>query len=585
MLSLSLFGFAASLAIGLSMVRATVLLQLPEPQSSIAPSDNTFHHTHLLPSLPEPLPNRNIPQWNFETPIADHFVCFRFHRRSNTLFVKPRLSSSTSDQIRVQLVGYKQPYEEGLESSSLSSVTGQLIAGTVLSLGKVADIQTLMRNHPFVYLMIEVQAAPGAVIKQIRKNPETVSSLDTGDFLTTELIEPPSPPMTSTKVVDSPTSSSPVPRKHPRPIDITSSIDLPTPNSPEDDSPPIASTHVVTDTASSPSASSSSSPILDHFPMPALEDIPTRKVRRTKVSKGSSPKQGTTHVDTYVRVILMLLAGLPGFTNLLAKVERADLSRFSSMQSYFKILNESMEPVDWQQFFDVPKHGDPKQFMSELLECLDSAFKGTEHYQQFQAMFYGRRNKLQGEMESFTSLNLIPVGGTMQQALAKALHAETPKTLLHSLPHLLIININRMAEGSRSKNLDRMSFQKTLNVSDYVADPELDCHYILHAVIVQDGTMHPARYTLYIMEHPKDQWIRLGDNTLSMTTEYQAMVAGFAGDKPAYMLAYIKESALAMLTDLVPKSVATPSTQAKKEGGRGNEPVPVLPTDGMATYG
>ena len=328
--------------------------------------------------------------------------------------MKPHLSSITSDQIKVQVVGYKKPYEEGLESSSLHSVTGPLIAGTMLSLGRIKDIRILIQNNPFVYLMIDVLIAPRVEIRHARKRPEPISSLGPNDPPTTELPEPPSPPMTRTQVVNS--------------------------------------------TRSSPSASFSSisSPFIPDYlssSIPTLEKAPTGDVPQIYVLQQDpfEPKQGTIHVDTsYVSVVLMFLASLPGFLKLIAKVERADLNRFSSMQSYFKIANESSKPIDWRAFFDVSQPGDPKQFMSELLECLETAFKGTAHYQQLQAIFYGRQHKLLGKMEPFTSLNIIPVGGILQESLKQTLHTKEPKTILHALPNLLIINTNTMVEKNDS---------------------------------------------------------------------------------------------------------------------------------------
>ena len=611
MLPSSLFGFAASLTIGLSIAKATILSEPSNSHLDIVPDGITFHHTHHFPQFPEQLTKRTLPKLGFDAPIADHYVGFRFHRKSGTLLVKPHLSSITSDQIKVQVVGYKKPYEEGLESSSLRSVTGPLIAGTMLSLGRIKDIRILMQNNPFVYLMIDVLVAPRVEIRHARKRPEPISSLSPKDLLTTELPEPPSPPMTRTQVVNSSeiTPSEPDSPPMTRTHIVSSSENTPSePDSPpmtrthvvtssentssEPDSPPMTRTHIVNSTRSSPSASSSSSssPFIPDYlssSIPTLEEARTGDVPQIYVLQQDPfesiplPKQGTTHVDTsYVSVVLMFLASLPGFLKLIAKVDRADLNRFSSMQSYFKIANESSKPIDWRAFFDVSQPGDPKQFMSELLECLETAFKGTAHYQQLQAIFYGRQHKLLGKMEPFTSLNIIPVGGTLQKSLKQTLHTKASKTILHALPNLLIINTNTMVEknDSPSKNPARMSFEKRLDISEYVSNPDLDCNYILHAVVVHKGTMQDGHYKIFIMDHFRNRWVRCSGDVLSSVTEFQAMDENFVGDKPACMLGYVKESALATLTGFVPKSFTTSKSQGNGEGGRSNEPLPVHTT-------
>ena len=562
MLPSSLFSFAASLTVGLSIVRATALLESPDSQLTVAPDGTTFHHIQPFPQLPERLSKRSLSKLGFNTPIADQYVCFRFHRKSGALLVKTHLSSATSDQVKVQLVGYKKPYEEGLESSSLRSVTGPLIAGTALVLGRINDIRILLQNSPFVYLMIEVLVAPGVEISHTLKHPVPISPIGTTDL---DPSEPDSPPIASTHLVNSPESSPSTSRKRPEPVS-TDTFSFVTS---DPDSPPIASTHVVNSPEDSPPvfSSFSSSTILDYSPvtMPDL-DAPARDVPQGgRIDPVGQSKQRTPRVDTScVNVIFMLLDSIPGFTNLITKVERTDLARFTSMQSYFKILNESDASIDWRAFFDVPQHGSPKQFMSELVECLEVAFKGTEHYPRLRAMFYGTRHKLLGAREPFTSLDVIPAGGTLQKSLQQALHTKETKTILDILPDLLFVNINRVVDNgdSSSKNTARLSFQRTLDISEYASNPDLDCNYILHAVVVHKGTMQRGKHSAYIMQHAKNRWVCFNETVPSPATEYHAMAENFVGNKSACMLVYIKESALAMLTGFVPTLAAPTGSPA-----------------------
>ena len=195
----------AFLVVGFSLVRAASLPGSPDSPSGTTSIDNTFRHIHYLPQLSERLSNENHSKWGwgFDAPIADHYICFRFHRESGTLLVRPRLSSITSDQIRVQLVGSKKPHDVELESRVLSSVAAPLITGTVFSLGKISDIRALTQSNPFVYLIIEVLVVPGVEIKHIRRHSEPINLVGTEG---SDPSEPDSPPIARTYLVPKPES-------------------------------------------------------------------------------------------------------------------------------------------------------------------------------------------------------------------------------------------------------------------------------------------------------------------------------------------------------------------------------------------
>ena len=193
----------AFLAVGFSLVRAASVLGSSDSQLDTTPTSNTFRHIQYLPQLSERLSNGNLPKWGwgFDTPIADHYICFRFHCESETLLVKPRLSSIISDRIRIQLVGSKKLYKVGLELPSLTSVAVPLITGTVFPLGKMNNIRALMQNNHFIYLIIDVLVAPGVEIRRTSKPSAPTNLVSTEQ---PEPSEPDSPPIARTHLVHKP---------------------------------------------------------------------------------------------------------------------------------------------------------------------------------------------------------------------------------------------------------------------------------------------------------------------------------------------------------------------------------------------
>ena len=193
----------AFLTMGFSLVRAASVLGSSDSQLGTTSTSSTFRHIHYLPQLSERLSNGNLPKWGwgFDTPIADHYICFRFHCESETLLVKPRLSSITSDRIRIQLVGSKKLYKVGLEFLSLTSAAVPLITATVFPLGKMNNIRALMQNNPFIYLIIDVLVAPGVEIRRTSKPSAPTNLVSTEK---PEPSEPDSPPIARTHLVHKP---------------------------------------------------------------------------------------------------------------------------------------------------------------------------------------------------------------------------------------------------------------------------------------------------------------------------------------------------------------------------------------------
>lgn len=208
MLPSSLLGFIAFLAVCLSFVRATDSSDLFDPQSDVTPDGSLFYYLHPLPHLAAALKKKKI-RLGFNCTIADHFINFCFHRESDTLLVIPRLSSVTGDQITVLLVGFKQPYEEGLETSFLPSATAPLITRTALRLGSIRDAKALIRNNPFTYLFVKIKIEHDGNIGHTQKPCESINTLGIDDLSSpADLPELDSPLMTSTQVIAHSESSS-----------------------------------------------------------------------------------------------------------------------------------------------------------------------------------------------------------------------------------------------------------------------------------------------------------------------------------------------------------------------------------------